>query len=139
MTTSDQMLEEPARTLPTTQRPETSTRAADNNTLRSLGEGLRALLGFLLRPLELFRTYNLGSLQPDIIAGLTVAVVTLPQAMAYAFVAELPPEIGLYAGRSDSTPPSSALPWRPFGVPHTTFRPARRTPRHCWCCRLCWQ
>ncbi|MCJ7550510.1 MAG: SulP family inorganic anion transporter [Anaerolineae bacterium] len=102
MTTSDQMLEDPACSVSPPQEAETSALRGEN-TLRWLGQGLRAVLGFLLRPLELFRTYNLGSLRPDLIAGLTVAVVTLPQAMAYAFVAELPPEIGLYAAIIGST------------------------------------
>ncbi|MGC9520741.1 MAG: SulP family inorganic anion transporter, partial [Anaerolineae bacterium] len=35
-------------------------------------------------------------LRPDLIAGLTIAVISLPQAMAYALIAELPPEMGLY-------------------------------------------
>ena len=33
---------------------------------------------------------------PDFIAGLTLAVIALPQAIAYALIAELPPEMGLY-------------------------------------------
>jgi SulP family sulfate permease len=32
-----------------------------------------------------------------LIAGLTVAIVMLPQAIAYALIAELPPEVGLYS------------------------------------------
>ena len=31
-----------------------------------------------------------------LIAGLTVAMVVVPQAMAYALIAELPPQMGLY-------------------------------------------
>ncbi len=96
------MLEDPACSLSPSQEAVTATHRSENY-LGWLGQVLRAVLGFLLRPLELFRTYNLGSLRPDIIAGLTVAVVTLPQAMAYAFVAELPPEIGLYAAIIGST------------------------------------
>ncbi|MBN1249123.1 MAG: STAS domain-containing protein [Anaerolineae bacterium] len=69
----------------------------DVGYLAWLGQGLRPILSFLVRPAVAFRNYPSSSLQPDMIAGLTVAVVTLPQAMAYAFVAELPPEIGLYA------------------------------------------
>ncbi len=52
---------------------------------------------FFLRPLKVFRGYSLTDLRPDMIAGLTVAVVLLPQAIAYAMIAELPPEVGLYA------------------------------------------
>lgn len=54
-------------------------------------------LTFFLRPVEIIRTYNLRNLQPDLIAGLTIAVITLPQAMAYALIVELPPEVGLYS------------------------------------------
>lgn len=38
-----------------------------------------------------------GALRPDMLAGLTVAIVMLPQAMAYALIAELPPQIGIYS------------------------------------------
>src|SRR5210317_359387 len=33
----------------------------------------------------------------DLIAGLVVAIMLVPQAMAYALLAGLPPEVGLYA------------------------------------------
>lgn len=42
------------------------------------------------------RTYSLRSLRSDVIAGLTVAAVAVPQAMAYASIAGLRPEYGLY-------------------------------------------
>ena len=35
-------------------------------------------------------------LQSDLIAGLTVAVILLPQAIAFALIAELPPQMGIY-------------------------------------------
>ncbi len=43
------------------------------------------------------RHYNLKTLQADSLAGLTVAVILIPQAMAYAMLAGLPPVYGLYA------------------------------------------
>lgn len=43
------------------------------------------------------RTYNKADLQYDLTAGLTVAVMLVPQGMAYAMLAGLPPVIGLYA------------------------------------------
>ena len=43
-----------------------------------------------------FQEYRRESLRPDLIAGLTVAVMGVPQAMAYAMIAELPPVFGLY-------------------------------------------
>jgi len=52
---------------------------------------------FLLHPVAILKSYQLADLRPDLIAGLTVAVVLLPQAIAYAMIAELPPEVGLYA------------------------------------------
>ncbi|MBU8869719.1 MAG: STAS domain-containing protein, partial [Gemmatimonadales bacterium] len=52
---------------------------------------------FLLHPARTLEKYKRSNLRPDLLAGLTVAVVLLPQAIAYAMIAELPPEIGLYA------------------------------------------
>ena len=40
--------------------------------------------------------YVRQDLRPDAIAGLTVAVMGVPQAMAYALIAGLPPVYGLY-------------------------------------------
>lgn len=40
--------------------------------------------------------YQSGWLRLDLVAGLTAAAVIIPQAMAYATIAGLPPEIGLY-------------------------------------------
>jgi sulfate permease, SulP family len=42
------------------------------------------------------RGYNLASLRADFVAGVTVAAVAVPQAMAYALIAGLPAELGLY-------------------------------------------
>jgi anti-anti-sigma factor len=41
--------------------------------------------------------YNRRSLKADVLAGLTVALVLIPQSMAYAELAGLPPYFGLYA------------------------------------------
>ncbi len=46
---------------------------------------------------EVARTYDNEDLPHDLIAGLTVGVVTVPQAIAYAFLAGLPAQAGLYA------------------------------------------
>jgi len=48
--------------------------------------------------LSWLKTYQAAFLKGDAIAGLTVAVVLIPQAMAYAMLAGLPPVYGLYAG-----------------------------------------
>lgn len=43
------------------------------------------------------RAYEKPNLRGDLSAGLTVAVMLIPQAMAYALLAGLPPIVGLYA------------------------------------------
>ncbi|MFC1878670.1 sulfate permease [Chloroflexota bacterium] len=52
--------------------------------------------GVFLQPVRLFKGYRRQSLRPDIVAGLTVAVILLPQAIAFALIAELPPQMGLF-------------------------------------------
>ena len=44
-----------------------------------------------------FKTYNSAALRADALAGLTVALVLIPQSMAYAQLAGLPTYYGLYA------------------------------------------
>ncbi len=44
-----------------------------------------------------FREYGLEDLRADLISGVTVALVLIPQSMAYAQLAGLPPHYGLYA------------------------------------------
>ena len=43
------------------------------------------------------RGYRIGSFRGDFIAGITVAAVLIPQSMAYAMLAGMPPVYGLYA------------------------------------------
>ncbi|WP_287367248.1 SulP family inorganic anion transporter, partial [Thauera sp.] len=43
------------------------------------------------------RQWANGGLRGDLLAGLTVALVLIPQALAYAKLAGLPPQVGLYA------------------------------------------
>ncbi|MBF0465360.1 MAG: SulP family inorganic anion transporter [Nitrospirae bacterium] len=44
-----------------------------------------------------FKDYSSATLRADLIAGITVALVLIPQSMAYAQLAGLPPYYGLYA------------------------------------------
>jgi MFS superfamily sulfate permease-like transporter len=44
-----------------------------------------------------FRGYGMAALRADAISGLTVALVLIPQSMAYAQLAGMPPYYGLYA------------------------------------------
>src|SRR4051794_29583646 len=46
--------------------------------------------------LAVLRDYSWTALSQDLTAGLTVATVAVPQAMAYASLASLPPQYGLY-------------------------------------------
>ena len=52
---------------------------------------------YILKYFEWLKGYGSRSLKADIIAGLTVALVLIPQSMAYAELAGLPPYFGLYA------------------------------------------
>ena len=72
---------------------------------RTLGERGRAFIMGLLPAsfsalfplLTSLRSYNKASLRGDLMAGLTVAAMLIPQGMAYAMLAGLPPVMGLYA------------------------------------------
>src|SRR6516225_10139845 len=55
----------------------------------------RQRLGYLPIADWLF-SYQKDWLRPDIIAGLTTAAVVIPKAMAYATIAGLPVQVGLY-------------------------------------------
>ncbi len=52
---------------------------------------------YFSQPWRMGRGYRRDNLKPDIMAGLTVAVILLPQAIAFALIVELPPQMGLYA------------------------------------------
>ena len=52
--------------------------------------GYLPLLGVLVR-------YRPADFNHDLVAGLVVAVISVPKSMAYAFLAGLPPQAGLYA------------------------------------------
>jgi high affinity sulfate transporter 1 len=52
--------------------------------------------GFRIPVLEWVRDYQKEWIKPDIIAGVTAAAVVLPKALAYATVAGLPVQVGLY-------------------------------------------
>jgi SulP family sulfate permease len=70
------------------------------NTLPSVGQQpekyIRNIRDYVLRPWSIFLGIHRHDLSADILAGLTVAAVAIPQAIAYASIAELPPHVGLY-------------------------------------------
>src|SRR3954469_21817853 len=45
---------------------------------------------------EWLRDYRKEWIRPDIVAGLTAAAVVIPKALAYATIAGLPVQVGLY-------------------------------------------
>lgn len=47
--------------------------------------------------LQWLRTYNRGTLTNDLVAALIVTIMLIPQSLAYALLAGLPAEVGLYA------------------------------------------
>jgi SulP family sulfate permease len=55
-----------------------------------------AKFSFKPRILEIFRNYSRSDLQADIIAGITVGVVALPLAMAFAIASGVPPQAGIF-------------------------------------------
>ncbi len=50
----------------------------------------------LLAPFEDARGYRIETLRRDALAGLSVSVVAVPQSLAYAVIAGVPPEVGVY-------------------------------------------
>jgi len=73
--------------------PTASPFSAGNN--KSPG-GWHGTLYRLVPALDSLRTYTWTALRADTLAGLTVAAVAVPQAMAYAQIIGLPPQYGLY-------------------------------------------
>lgn len=61
------------------------------------GNGSRARLERYLPPFDWLRGYNRHTLAADGMAGLVVTLMLIPQSLAYAVLAGLPPEAGLYA------------------------------------------
>lgn len=57
---------------------------------------LRAVPALLSQPARLLRTYTGAALRADLLAGATVGLVLLPQALAFSLLAGLPPAMGLY-------------------------------------------
>ncbi|MEZ4572524.1 MAG: SulP family inorganic anion transporter [Thermomicrobiales bacterium] len=57
----------------------------------------RSLLSQYIPALDWLRSYRRPDLGGDLTAGVVVAVMLIPQGMAYAALAGLPPVVGLYA------------------------------------------
>jgi SulP family sulfate permease len=64
--------------------------------LPPLPPGVTSWLFQRVPALDALRQYSWTALGRDALAGLTVAMIAVPQAMAYATLAGLPPQVGLY-------------------------------------------
>jgi sulfate permease, SulP family len=70
------------------------------NTSNSIGTSPPAKASRLARYfpiIEWGRSYGLSTLGDDLLAAVIVTIMLVPQALAYAMLAGLPPEVGLYA------------------------------------------
>jgi MFS superfamily sulfate permease-like transporter len=72
-------------------------KAGQEKVFRAAKDGLGQILNPFELPEWLPELRNKATLKADFIAGLTVALVLIPQSMAYAQLAGLPPYYGLYA------------------------------------------
>ena len=83
---------------------------------RSRLELIRKSLSRLLPFLDWWPRVNRRTLKADLWAGLTGAVIVLPQGVAFAAIAGLPPQYGLYAAmRPDRVDGRQALSPRRVG------------------------
>jgi SulP family sulfate permease len=71
-------------------------KAPDEKPAAETKHGAAELFFRLVPAFDSLRHYSLAALQRDTVAGLTVAAMAVPQAMAYAHLAGVPPEYGLY-------------------------------------------
>jgi len=84
---------------------------------------------FFLRLIEIIRGYCKEFLRPNFIAFSTLAIIMLPQAIAFAMIAELPPQMGLYMEIAGSfvaelgDPLSNRIHARPIPLHDCFFRP----------------
>ena len=63
---------------------------------QSAGRIALETLEFFTQPARILRAYRREYLRYDLLAGLTVAAIMLPQAIVFAFIAGMPPVTGLY-------------------------------------------
>ncbi|KAI7868040.1 sulfate transporter family-domain-containing protein [Mucor mucedo] len=64
---------------------------------KSIPSYLKSYVSNLLPVIYWIHRYNLTWLVSDVIAGVTVGIVAVPQGMGYAKIANLPPQYGLYS------------------------------------------
>ena len=64
--------------------------------LQAISRPVEASLQTLLQPVRFFRDYDPNDFPADLMAGVTTGIILIPQSIAYALIAGLPPEVGLY-------------------------------------------
>ena len=69
---------------------------------------------------EWIRDYRNDWIKLDVVAGLTAAAVVIPKAMAYATIAGLPVQVGLYTAFLPMVIYAVAVTSRPLSVSTTT-------------------
>src|SRR5262245_55587031 len=82
--------------LPQAPMAESASLPEDETTLETPSPLWREWFFRVVPALDSLRQYSGKAFRLDLMAGLTVAAVALPQAMAYATIAGLPPQYGLY-------------------------------------------
>jgi SulP family sulfate permease len=75
----------------------TTVKIEAEDAIDAMPEPARGIVDYLRRPIDILSGYRKQDLSPDLVAGITVAAVAIPQSIAYASIAELPPQTGLYA------------------------------------------
>ncbi|CAN6673855.1 sulfate permease 1 [Trichomonascus vanleenenianus] len=83
--------------LPAYEQPVVSTKDFAKNAFKDPGRRAKEYVISLFPIAQWIYRYNLQWLYGDLIAGITVGAVLVPQGMSYATIATLPPEYGLYS------------------------------------------
>jgi sulfate permease, SulP family len=78
------------------QRPDSATSGAIVEDHAIMSAPRPRIVYSLIPALDSLRTYSFAAARADVLAGLSVAAVALPQGMAYAMIAGLPAQYGLY-------------------------------------------
>src|SRR2546430_7598215 len=73
--------------------------------------------------------YARADLNGDLVAGLTVGAMLIPQSMGYALLAGLPPQVGLYSAVLPLVPYAAVAGSAPLGGGPTAIRPLPTPPR----------
>ncbi|WP_458188871.1 SulP family inorganic anion transporter [Haladaptatus sp. NG-WS-4] len=74
------------------------TTADSESETKRLQKRISQRFSSILPVLEWLPQYDTSWLRLDVVAGITVAAAVIPEGLAYASLANLPPETGLYAG-----------------------------------------